>query len=57
MPYTKVERVELLQSLLDRVLGIGTVVLDTGEDQILVAHVRSPRTIHQTIMTRIQRVR
>lgn len=57
MPYTKVERVELLQSLLDRVLRIGTVVLDTGEDQILIAHVRSPRTIQQTIMTRIHRVR
>jgi len=57
MPYTKLERVQLTQGLLDRILGIGTVVLDTGEDQIPLSAVRDPRGIEAMIMSRIQRTR
>ncbi len=55
MPYNKVERVQLSQGILERVLGIGTLVVDTGEDQMLIASVRNPRNVERTIMSRMQR--
>ena len=36
MPFNKLERVELDQSLLQRILKVGDVVLDTGEDTIVL---------------------
>ena len=42
MPFSKIERVELDQSLLQRILKFGDIVLDTGEDTVVfqsVGHV------------------
>lgn len=36
MPFSKIERVELDQSLLQRVLKYGDIVIDTGEDTIVL---------------------
>lgn len=36
MPFTKVERVELNQSILKRLFGIGDLIVDTGEDSIVL---------------------
>ena len=36
MPFSKVERVELDQSLLQRILRYGDLVIDTGEDTIVL---------------------
>jgi membrane protein YdbS with pleckstrin-like domain len=57
MPYNKLERVELSQGILDRILGIGSLVVDTGEDQMTIASVRNPRNVEQTVMSRLQKVR
>ncbi len=57
MPYNKLERVELSQGILDRILGIGSLVVDTGEDQMTIASVRNPRNVEQTVMGRLQKVR
>lgn len=57
MPYTKMERVHLTQGILQRILGIGTVVVDTGEDQIQIASVRDPGNVERTIMGRMQGTR
>ncbi len=37
MPFTKVERIEIDQSLLQRVFKYGDIVMDTGEDTITLA--------------------
>jgi len=37
MPFTKIERVELDQSLLQRIFKYGDVVMDTGEDSMVLA--------------------
>ena len=55
MPYNKLERVQLTQGLVERILGIGTLVVDTGEDQMLIASVRNPRNVERAIMGRMQR--
>ncbi len=55
MPYNKVERVQLTQGLVERILGIGTLVVDTGEDQMLISSVRNPRNVERAIMGRMQR--
>jgi membrane protein YdbS with pleckstrin-like domain len=53
MPYTKVERIEISQSVLQRMVGIGDVVIDTGEDRITFAAVRRPRLVETTIAERV----
>lgn len=55
MPYNKVERVELDQSIFDRILGIGDVVIDTGEDIIALQAVKNPLKIHETLNKRLRR--
>ena len=55
MPYNKLERVQLTQGIVERILGIGTLVVDTGEDQMLIASVRHPRNVERAIMGRMQR--
>ncbi len=37
MPFSKVERVELDQGVIQRILRIGDIVVDTGEDTIVLA--------------------
>jgi len=55
MPYNKVERVELDQSILDRILGIGDVIIDTGEDIIVLQAVKNPSKIQETLSKRLRR--
>jgi membrane protein YdbS with pleckstrin-like domain len=57
MPFNKLERTEMSQGVLDRILGIGSVVVDTGEDQMTIKSVRNPRGVEQTISSRLQKVR
>jgi len=55
-PYRQLERVQLSQGILERIFGIGTIVVDTGEDQLLIAAIPNPRKVQQAIMDRVQRV-
>ena len=57
MPFNKLERTEMSQGVIDRILGIGSVVVDTGEDQMTIKSVRNPRDVEQTISSRLQKVR
>ena len=56
VPYRQLERVMMTQGLLDRVLGIGTLVIDTGEDQVMIAKVRDPQKVEAAIMGRMQQL-
>ena len=53
VPYRQVERVELRQSLLQRIGRVGTVAVDTGEDLLLLEHVPKPDAFERTISQRI----
>ncbi len=57
MPYTRVERVELNQSILKRIFGIGDVVIDTGEDSIILEAVRKPGKVEELVSERLSRLR
>ena len=54
-PYRQLERVQLSQGIFERMFGIGTIVIDTGDDQMLIESVGDPRKIEQAIMERVQR--
>ncbi len=54
-PYRQLERVQLQQGILERIFGIGTIVVDTGDDQLLISAVPDPRKVEQTIMDRVQK--
>ena len=45
VPYTQLEKVDLNQSLLQRVLRIGTLNIDTGDDSITIDMVPSPTKV------------
>lgn len=53
VPYRQVERVELSQSLLQRIARVGTVTVDTGEDVLLIEHVSKPDNFERLISQRI----
>ncbi len=55
MPYGKVERVELNQSILKRIFGIGDVYVDTGEDSLIFKSVRNPGRIEALVSERLSR--
>ena len=54
VPYRQLERVQLTQGIIDRLLGIGTLVIDTGDDTVQIASVRDPRKVEEAIMGRMQ---
>lgn len=54
-PYRQLERVQLTQGIVERIFGIGTIIIDTGDDQMLIESVGDPRKIEQAIMERVQR--
>src|SRR2546428_2322875 len=54
VPYRQLERVVLHQGILDRLLGIGTLVIDTGDDTVRISSVRDPQKVEQAIMSRMQ---
>lgn len=53
MPYNKVERVELRQSIIKRLFGIGDIIIDTGEDSIVFGSIRRPGTVEGLISERL----
>lgn len=53
MPYNKVERVELNQSIIKRIFGIGDIVIDTGEDHIVFKAVRHPAKVERLVSERV----
>ena len=55
IPYTQLERVDLNQSLGQRVLHIGTVVVDTGDDTLKIDHIPHPEKVQQLLSQRLGR--
>jgi uncharacterized membrane protein YdbT with pleckstrin-like domain len=55
VPYSHLERVEVTQSLLQRILRIGTVVVDTGDDSISIDMVPKPSEIQRILSQRMGR--
>ena len=55
IPYTQLERVDLNQSLGQRILHIGTVVVDTGDDTMKIDHIPHPEKVQQLLSQRLGR--
>ncbi len=55
MPYTMLNRVDLNQSFGQRILHIGSVLIDTGDDRMSIDHVAHPEKIQQLLSSRIGR--
>lgn len=55
VPYAQLERVDLHQSFGERILKIGTIVVDTGDDTLKIEKVRNPAKIQQMLSDRLGR--
>ena len=55
VPYTQLERVDVTQSVLQRLLRIGTVVVDTGDDSMSLEMVPQPSKIQELLSSRMGR--
>jgi uncharacterized membrane protein YdbT with pleckstrin-like domain len=55
IPYTQLERVDLHQSFGERLLKIGTIVVDTGDDTLKIEKVRHPAKIQAMLSDRLGR--
>ena len=55
MPYTMLNRVDLNQTFGQRLLHIGSVLVDTGDDRMSIDHVAHPERIQQLLSARIGR--
>jgi membrane protein YdbS with pleckstrin-like domain len=53
MPFNKVERVELDQSLFQRILNLGDIVLDTGEDTIVLESVGNVKVVQEEMSRQV----
>ncbi len=53
MPHTKVERIELDQGIIERILRLGDLVIDTGEDTITFAALRGVNRVREEIHEQI----
>ena len=49
MPFNRVERVEVTQSIIGRIFGIGNVVVDTGDDHVVLKSIRGPSKTEQIV--------
>ena len=49
MPYRRIERVEVDQSLLGRVFGVGDLVVDTGDDDMTLRGIRKPGRVEELV--------
>ncbi len=49
IPFQKIERTDVVQSALDRLLGIGTARVDTGEEHFFIEGVPNPKEIEKLI--------
>ena len=52
---TQLERVDLHQSLSERILKIGTIVVDTGDDSLNIDKVRHPKQVQEILSNRLGR--
>ena len=57
MPYNKVERVEIRQSILARLFGIGNLIVDTGEDSLVFQAVRNPAKVERIVAKQLRELR
>jgi uncharacterized membrane protein YdbT with pleckstrin-like domain len=57
MPYNKVERVEIRQSILARLFGIGNLYVDTGEDSLTFQAVRNPVKVERIVAKQLKELR
>ena len=55
IPYTQLERVDLHQTLLQRILRIGTIVVDTGDDSLNIDMIRRPAQVQELLSNRLGR--
>lgn len=55
VPYTQLERVDLSQTFGQRILHIGTVVVDTGDDTLKIDHISHPEKVQQLLSARLGR--
>ncbi len=55
MPYTMLNRVDLNQTFGQRMLHIGSILVDTGDDRMSIDHVAHPERIQQLLSSRIGR--
>ncbi len=49
IPFQKIERTDVVQSAVDRLVSIGTVRVDTGEDHFFIEGVPNPKEIDKLI--------
>ncbi len=55
VPYTQLERVDLRQSFVQRILRIGTLVVDTGDDTLSIDMVPHPAQVQELLSERLGR--
>ena len=55
IPYTQLERVDLHQTVGQRILRIGTIVVDTGDDTMKIEMVRRPAHVQELLSSRLGR--
>lgn len=55
IPYTQLERVDLRQSFVQRILRIGTVVVDTGDDTLDIEMIPRPTKVQELLSERLGR--
>jgi len=55
VPYTQLERVDLNQTIGQRILHIGTVVVDTGDDVLRIDQISHPEKVQQLLSARLGR--
>ena len=54
MPFSKVERIEINQSVIGRIFGIGNLLVDTGDDHVILRAIKSPSKVEQLVSQRIR---
>jgi uncharacterized membrane protein YdbT with pleckstrin-like domain len=55
IPYTQLERVDMKQSFGQRILKIGTVVVDTGDDTLNIDMIRHPAQVQELLSKHLGR--
>lgn len=55
VPYTQLERVDLHQTLGQRILRIGTIVVDTGDDSMNIDTIPRPKEVQELLSRRLGR--
>lgn len=56
IPYTHIEKVDLVQNLSERMLNIGTLKIDTGEEEVWFDDIPNAEKVQDVIMSRVGRV-